>query len=48
VDWLGATDGTTRYGITSVDVLGKESQTISLDVSGDTTPPATPTGVVVN
>lgn len=48
VDWLGATSGSTRYSITSVDGLGNESQATLDGGTGDTTPPAAPSGVVVN
>jgi len=47
VDWLGATNGTTRYGITAVDVLGRESSITVDGALSDTTPPSAPTGLAV-
>lgn len=43
VDWLGNQDGSTQYKVTAVDYQGNES-----GETGDTTPPAAPSGLNVS
>jgi hypothetical protein len=43
IDWLGNTNGSTEYALTSVDYFGNESQAAT--VGGNTDPPPPPTGV---
>lgn len=44
VDWLGNTDGSTRYLVTAVDFQGNES---SAALPADVIPPSAPTGLLV-
>ena len=48
LDWLADPPAVGHYGITSVDGYGNESAIVLSGPPPDTTPPASPTGVMVN